>query len=713
MKTSVPYIEQMEHSECGLASLAMVLNYYKHHVSLTVLREEFGLPKGGGSFYHLLLMGEKKGLKGKGFAADAESLKNLKLPLILHWENKHFVVLEGIRGKKYYIVDPASGKRTYKLNEFKKHFSEKVLLFEPTEIFVKRKKDSNLPFFLSIMKRQKKLLIYILILSIVLQATAVSIPLITRWFTDNILLSGELSSISTVGYAVLVIFLLNLILSGLRGFVIAKIQTKMDSHMMSTFVDKLLQLPYKFFETRSSGDLIFRSNLNIYIRQILSTNAVTFFIDLLLMVTYSAIMFYYSVPMSLIVFLIGISLLVILLVNTRILKNLSDKQVTEQADVQGYLSENIYGISDVKMLGLESLVFENWEARFQKQLKTSEKRSIWISSIQALSSSVQFILPLFLLCVGAYFLIQGQITLGTLIAFNTMAASFIAPVISISSAYTDLINLSSYIQRLMDVIKSKPEQEEFNTEAEISGDIEVRNLSFAYDSFSAKVLDDISFSVKKGETLAIVGPSGSGKSTLARIILGLYKPTHGHVYYDGIDLQQYNLKELRKQLGAVLQESRLFNETVFENIIMSDTENSSNIEEALKQADIVDVVNNLPLGIFTKVSEGGANFSGGQRQRLILARALVKRPKVIVLDEATSSLDNITEKRIEESISKLSNTRVIIAHRLSTIQNADKIIVMNEGRIVEVGNHSNLLNKMGLYYDLYQIQENNTVEIVS
>jgi len=713
MKINVPYIEQMEHSECGLACVTMVLNYYKHHVSLNELRDEFGLPKGGGSFYHLLLMGEKKGLEGKGYNTDAESLKQLPLPLILHWENKHFVVLEGIRGNTFYVVNPASGKRAYKIDEFKQYFSGRVLSLTPSPAFNKKKKSSNLPFFIDIMKKQKKLLLYILLITMILQAIAISIPLLTRWFTDHVLLVEELTSLKTIGMVISAIFILNLLLSGIRGVVIAKIQTKMDSDMMSIFIDKLLHLPYKFFESRSSGDLIFRSNLNTFIRQILSTNTVTFLIDMLLLVTYSSIMFYYSVQMSIIVFTVGAALLMILLIHTRILKNLSDKQVTEQAEVQGYLAENIYGISDVKMLGLESLVFENWKTKFHNQLQTTEKRSIWTSSIHAFSTSVQFILPLFVLWVGAHYLLQGQFSLGTLIAFSTMSTAFIAPIISISSMYTDFINLSSYIQRLMDVIKSKPEQENYLSEGEISGELTVKNLSFSYDSFSGKVLDDISFDVKKGEKVAIVGQSGSGKSTLARILLGLYQPTEGHVYYDGIDLQNYNLKMFRKQIGAVLQESRLFNDTIFENIIMSNIENGMNIEDALKKSEMVDVVNQQPLGIITKISEGGANLSGGQRQRLILARALVKKPKMLVLDEATSSLDTLTEKKIDDHLSSLSNTRVIIAHRLSTIQNADKIIVLSEGRVVEVGNHFQLLDQKGLYYQLYHTQESSLEEALS
>lgn len=705
MKINVPYIEQMEHSECGLACITMVLAYYKHHVSLSELRDEFGLPKNGGSLYHLLVMGESKGLTGKGYEIDADSLPELKLPLILHWKNKHFVVLEGIKKKKFYIVDPASGKRTYTLNEFKEYYSGKVLSFAPSERFEVKKKVSNLPFFYNLVKKQKKLLIFTLVFSLILQLTSIAIPLLTRWFTDNVLLSKDISNLFIVGYGVLIIFLLNLILSSLRGFVIAKIQTKMDSQLMSTFISKLFRLPYKFFETRASGELIFRTNLNVYIRQIISTNVVTLVIDLVLLFTYVSIMFYYSFQMTTIVILLGFLIFSVLILNTRLLKNLSDKLISEQSNVQSYLSENIFGISDVKMMGLESFIYENWKEKFVAQLKTTEKKSIWTSSLLSISSSIQFILPLFLLWIGAYFIVNQNMSLGTLLAFNSMATAFIVPIISITSTYTDLINLSSYIQRLMDVIRAKPEQEHEGIKREIQGDIELKNVSYGYDSFSENVLENISLKIKKGESVAIVGPSGSGKSTLARIILGLYHPTKGQVLYDNIDLLQYELSDVRKQLGSVLQESRLFNDSVLENIIMSNEENSPYIEDALKKAEVLDVVMNLPLGIYTMISEGGVNFSGGQRQRLLLARALIKQPKVLVLDEATSALDTLTEKRIEENIESLTNTRIMIAHRLSTIENADKIIVLDKGKIIEIGNHYSLMKRGELYAEMYNSQK--------
>lgn len=529
-------------------------------------------------------------------------------------------------------------------------------------------------------------------------------PILTKWVTDKILLMGNRSLLTILGYSLISIFVLNLLLSLARGFIVAKLQSKMDYYMMSTFIKKLFQLPYMFFENRSSGELLYRSNLNTQIRQILSNNSVGLFIDILLIITYLILMFFYSIPLAFIVLSIGIILMIIIVMNTKLLKDLSDKTITSQGDVQKYLSENIYGISDVKMIGHEDEIYQNWRKKYNIQLNATEKSGLCISYIQALSNTITFVLPLFLLWIGGYFVLNGSMTLGTLIAFNSMAVAFVTPIISISSSYTDIIYITSYIQRLMDVIKSEPEQTSFEIESELPelrGNITLQNVSFAHDSFSELTLKDISFTVAQGEKVAIVGPSGSGKSTLAKIILGLYKPTKGSILYDDINIEEYNLRSLRKQIGAVLQEARLFNQTILENIIMGKNIHYASVERALIQSNAFEFIKDLPMGINTKISEGGVNFSGGQRQRLILARALISEPPILILDEATSALDNYSESIVEKSISNLSSTRIVIAHRLSTIKNADKIIVLENGEISEIGTHNDLIKNNGMYKKLY------------
>jgi ABC-type bacteriocin/lantibiotic exporter with double-glycine peptidase domain len=323
--------------------------------------------------------------------------------------------------------------------------------------------------------------------------------------------------------------------------------------------------------------------------------------------------------------------------------------------------------------------------------------------LESFSTGIQFILPLLLLWAGSHAVWSGQMTLGSLLGFNALAMAFMIPIVSLGSAYTQLLTVSSYLQRIYDVIEAKPEQEENGEVVErLSGQIELDHVSYRYTPFSAEAVQQLNFQIEPGQKIAIVGPSGSGKTTLAKLLLGFYMPTEGEVRYDGRSLKNMDLQSLRKHVGSILQDTRLFQRTVEENIrMLNDSITLEQVVQAAIKANIHEEILKLPLGYSTMVSESGANLSGGQRQRLLLARAIVTEPHILLLDEATSALDNLSQARIEEALSQMNCTRIVIAHRLSTVIDADRIVVMDRGCIVESGSHMQLINQKGLYYQLY------------
>ncbi|ETP67277.1 hypothetical protein G159_19210 [Planococcus glaciei CHR43] len=711
MASKVPFIEQMEHSECGLASLAMVFAFHGKYVSLAELRENFGVPKGGTSLYQLMLIGKHYDLDVKGFKAAKEALMDMTLPAIIHWENKHYVVLESISKKHVVVVDPALGRRKIRHEEFDEKYTGFALCLTPTEQFIKGKGPSHVKFFLSFALKKPKLIFLILFGSLVLQLFTLVVPWMTTWITDNIIVPKNGDAMSSIGIGLFVLFISFQILSWFRGFLVAKLQTSIDKSLMETFIGKLLTLPYNFFENRSVGELLFRANSNVYIRQILSTKVISFLIDGILVFTYLAIMFQYSIQMTTTVLLIGITVFALLVTSTKVSRKLSDQDVSAQSKVQRILSESINGISDIKVMGLENMVFSEWKGLFHGQLKTAEKRSIWVASINTVASSVQFILPVFLLWYSSSAILAGTMTLGTVLGFNALAMAFITPIISIGNGYGELTYLGSYLQRLYDVMQAKSEIEDQKKEAlkiqnpVLKGDIEFENVFFRHNHFSEMAIKDVSFKISAGEKVAIVGSSGSGKSTVVKLLLGLYTPTAGKIKFDGKESTMMNIAALRKSMGVVFQEARLFNKTIAENIRAQRTHvEKENIIVAAQKANIYKEIMDLPLNFDTTVSEFGANFSGGQRQRLLIARGLVADPPILILDEATSALDTLSESVIDRELNHMSCTRVVIAHRLSTVQNADKIIVMDNGQIVEIGNHEALTKEKGYYYNLCKAQ---------
>lgn len=699
----VPFIQQMEYSECGLACLAMLLNYYRHHIDLNQLREEYPAPRGGYSLFNLVEIAHSKQLETEAFRSDAEDLKQLHLPAIIHWEGKHFILLEKVHARSYTIIDPAKGRQRITEDEFIQKFTGYIVTLKPSPSFETKKATSS-SILLNYLKKYKWMLFNIFLFTLGLQAVMVSIPLFTKWFMDQVVSTTDTSFLSQTGLMLLLMLITYVLINGVRSIIIAFVQTRLDRTIMEDFMDTLLHLPFPFFDNRSNGDILFRANSNIYIRDILSTTLITLFIDLLLLITYSAMMVNFSLQLSLV--LIGTSALLglALFLNSKVVRKMVDSNIRDKIQVQSTVTEMVYNTLDIKVLGIEDRLLSKWQKKYENQLHSTQKLNIWESIIQTFTSAIQVLLPLLILWFGAFMVLRGEITMGTLLAFSSIAGSFISPVISISNNYTELVSLKSYFSRIQDVLKTKKEQEQVDkliVPQQLKGKIEFRNVSFKYNRFNEEVIKNISFVIHPGKSAAIVGHSGSGKSTIAKLLLGLNKPTSGQILIDDIPIEQYNLVKLRALIGSVLQEAQLFNGTIKENIQMSVEASDDEVIRAAQQACIYNEIMSTPLGFDTIVTESGANFSGGQRQRLLLARALVSVPKVLILDEATSSLDNISEMYIKKSISKQPCTKLIIAHRLDTIQDADKIFLLHDGQIIEEGDHASLIHQQGHYYDLY------------
>lgn len=736
-KVRVPFVEQMEENECGLACLAMILGYHGHHVTLPELRDRFGVARGGMSFYHLQQIAPQFALKPRGYRVAPSHLGQLQRPSILHWEGKHFVVLEKIGPRGAVIVDPAYGRMKVSRQELAEKFTGYAMTFEPQEDFQPRRRASHWRFFASLALEHPGWLVGIVAVSFVLQGLGLAVPALTRWITDRVIVPRHIGPLGLAVYGVGALFFAYWLFSFARGVAVARLQHLMDLSMMGRFMERLFRLPYGFFEKRKGGDLLFRANANVFIRQILSTRAVSLLIDGVLLVVYAVLMLLQSWVMGLLVIAAGALLFVCLAMGTRVTRRLTAREVTAQVHTQSYLSESIQSVADIKVLGAEKDVVKRWRELFQGQLRATWRRQVWMALFDAASGSLQYILPLGLLVFGAHRVAAGELSLGALLGFSSLATLFIVPIVSLSGTYNELLFLGSYIQRIHDVVASRPEQEpdgEAGKEPDgckkgdgrragaafgdpgglryrglLTGRVELEDVSFRYDAFSPNTVEGISFTVAPGEKIGIVGASGAGKSTLAKLLLGLYRPTAGRILYDGVPLEEWDLVWLRSQIGAVLQESRLFQRTIADNIRMNQDDLSpEDVVWAAEQAAVHQEIRQLPLGYLTQVSETGANFSGGQRQRLLLARALARRPAILILDEATSFLDTLAERAVDEHLSRLRCTRIVIAHRLSTVENADRILVMDRGRIVEVGTHETLIEQRGLYYRLYAVQVRGT-----
>lgn len=706
----IPYRQQTSSADCGAACLAMVLSYYGKDIPLDEVRNVTGVSRSGTNALSLLQAGRWYGLRGRGVnVTDLDKLVHLPAGTILHWEFRHFVVFEKLTRNGVQILDPANGRRRISREKFSEAFTGIALVFEPGEAFVpEARRRTGIKRYLYYLFQEQGLLRKIVVCSLLLQLLALVIPVVTGVLVDRVVPRADQQLLLTMTLGSLMIIGFFLLSSLLRSHLMVYLRTKLNSRFTLDFLEHLVGLPFTFFEQRSIGDLNNRMNSNSEIREILTSGALSAILDGTLVLLYLVLLMVISMKIALLVLVLGLARVAIFWFTRRPQKEIMAEVINANAKTSGYQMQMLAGMETLKSCGAEDHALERWSNTFTDQLNVLVNQGRLNAKVDSLLETLAVASPLMVLALGGYLVIGNQITLGTMLAAVALASGFLVPLSNLVNEAIKLQRLFAYMERINDVMATEPEQDVTDkiVPDQLKGKISVNNVEFSYNVLAPPVLKNISVEVQPGEFIALVGPSGSGKSTLARLLAGLHQPETGSVSYDDINLRQLNLTAVRKQLGIVTQSPYIFGASIKENILLNHaTASFEELVAAARSAHIHDDIMQMPMTYDTMLSEGGGSLSGGQLQRIALARALITRPRILILDEATSALDLITEHEIQLELEKLNATRIIIAHRLSTIINADKIIVLDKGCIVEQGTHASLLKAEGHYARLISIHE--------
>lgn len=706
----VPYIMQMSTVECGAACLAMILSYYGRSTGIAEIRERCGVGRDGLSAQNIVIAARQYGLRVRAVSLQDNDFRFVCLPAIAHWEFNHFLIIEHWSPQYVDVVDPAQGRRHLTAAEFEASFTGVVLMLEPGADFLSHAPSSHKSLYAYVMgyiKQTPRIFVQIMAVSLLLQLFGLGVPILTKVVVDQIIPFQMHAVIPLLGVGVLVLFLTQLVIMLLRALSLIYLQARIDTYMTLGFFEHLLNLPLRFFQQRSKGDILTRLISNTMIRDLLSNQLVSTVLDGSFVIVYLFILFWQSPSFGLLVLGIGLLQVLLLLSTNRPLHNLISHELMSQGKSQGYAAEALTGMITIKAAGAEQRALHHWYNLFFDQLNVSTRRDTLSSLIDTAMTMLRTFSPLALLWIGAMQVIDGSLQVGTMLALNALAAAFLTPLASLVNSGQKLQLFHSHLERVSDVMEAEAEQQEQSVHQppRLTGQVMLDHVSFRYDPHAPDVLNDICVQIEPGKKIAIVGRTGSGKSTLGKLLLGLYLPTQGEILYDGIPLRSLNFQAVRSQFGIVMQEATIFSGSIRQNIAFNNPEMSmGHIIRAAQAAELHDDVMRMPMGYETFVSEAGSALSGGQRQRLALARALAHAPALLLLDEATSSLDVLTEDVIERNLHHFACTQIIIAHRLSTIRHADTILVLDQGTIVEQGTHEQLLERHRCYAKLIESQ---------
>ncbi|AFZ32033.1 bacteriocin-processing peptidase [Gloeocapsa sp. PCC 7428] len=708
-----PFFAQQSTADCGAACLVMIGRYWGKRFSVNRLRDIANVDRNGASLRGLAAAAESIGFITRPVKASLNKLAEQTLPAIAHWEGRHYVVVYEITPKQVVIGDPATGQKTLSSAAFKASWTGYTLLLQPTAL-LDQTKDTKQTWwqFIELIKPHTLVLLEVLIASLLLQVFGLITPLLTQLLLDRVVVQRSTLTLTAVGMGLLIFGLFRVAMIGLRQYLLDHTAHRIDLALIVGFIKHTFRLPLSFFESRYVGDIISRVQENYKIQQFLTGEALSIFLDLLTVFVYAGLMFWYSWQMALLVLVVVPPFFLLALIATPFFRRISKEIFNSLAEQNSYLIEALTGIRTIKSMAVEQTVRWHWEELLNKSVRTSFSGQVIDNSFLVFSSTIEALATTALLWFGAWQVIQNQLTIGQLVAFNMLLSNVINPFQRLTVLWNQLQEVVIAVERINDVIETQPEEDLQNQPRQLlptlQGHIRFEQVTFRYHPESeVNTLENISFEVKPGETVALVGRSGSGKTTISKLVLGLYPPTEGKILIDGYDITSVALRSLRQQIGVVDQDTFLFGGTIWENISLGHPEASpEDIRQAAKLAGADQFIQELPMGYETKIGEGGGMLSGGQRQRIAIARAFLGNPHVLVLDEATSHLDAESERIIQNNLSTLlqGRTTIIIAHRLSTVRQANKILVLDRGVLVESGTHEELMTKRGQYFYLNQQQ---------
>jgi HlyB family type I secretion system ABC transporter len=706
-----PVIEQQSSSDCGVACLAMVSQYWGRRYPLHQLRSLAQVGRSGATLKNLATTAEKLGFQARPVRASLSRLADQTTPWIAHWSGDHYVVVYRI-GRRVILSDPALGRRQLTQAEFMAGWTGFGLLLGPTSSLkpLEAPKEQSLGGFWQLLMTYRSALGQIILLSLLMQVFGLITPLFTQLILDQVVVQRSMSALNLFSIGLVMFSLWRLLLSSARQYLLDYFSNRLDLTLVSGFISHTLRLPLKFFEDRNVGDILTRVQENTKIQQFLVRQAVSTWLDATMAIVYVGLMFYYNWQLTLLVLGLIPPMVLLTLGATPFLKRISREAFKASAEQTSLMVEMMSGIATIKSAAAEQEIRWRWEDKLVTLLNVQFRGQKLSIGLQAIGGVINAVGSAALLWFGASLVIQNQLSIGQLVAFNMLVGSVLGPVLAVIGVWGEFQEVLIAVERLNDVFAQSPEEPPGQALVlpPLAGQVQFDDVTFAYDGSSDhNTLQNLSFSIKPGQKIAIVGRSGSGKSTLVKLLQGLYQTTKGRVLVDDHDLRHVALQSLRSQIGVVPQECFLFSGTIEENIqLYRPNFTLEDIIEVAKLAEAHPFIQDLPLGYSTKVGERGTNLSGGQRQRIAIARALLGNPTMLILDEATSALDTESERRFQHNLDRISRDRTtfMIAHRLSTVQNADRILVLDRGVLVEQGSHEDLMQIQGIYYHLAQQQ---------